>query len=222
VVARLFRPDGILGGAEAAAAMTRRFVYLQEGGGLAALKQSVTAVMNSARGLLNRVVYLLDLAKSELGEDLRETILDQLRKLIEVPDLTALVPGANDVTTKLLGVKKVFEMLQADKDLPPEERLKLLDHVDTLLAEFVQREGIIEKFDNPNAALRDRALRLVEFCGSGVLPEGRALRTARERVISHLRQPNFDRAFIEGITEPAKCAELLRDFHARLVKAGFR
>src|SRR5262249_44168272 len=39
VVLRLFRQNHILGGPDAAAAMTRRFVYLQEGGGLTALKQ---------------------------------------------------------------------------------------------------------------------------------------------------------------------------------------
>jgi hypothetical protein len=222
VVTKLFRADGILGGPDAAAAMTKRFVYLQEGGGLTALKNSVGGVVGSIKELLDRILYLLELAKSELAKDLGEAIADNLRKLIEVRDIGALVPEAKDATAKMLGVKKIFETLRADTGLPSEERVRLLARLDTLLAEFIQREGIIEKLDNPSAPLRDRAMRLVEFCGSGVLPDGRALRTARERVVTHLRQPNFDRAFIEGITEPAKCAEVLRDFHSRLVRAGFR
>jgi hypothetical protein len=222
VVARLFRPDGILGGPDGAAAITRRYVYLQEGGGLAALKLSVGTVVSSIKVLLDRIVYLLELTKSELGKDLRDAIAAQLRLLIEVRDIGALVPGATDPAAKMLGAKKIFETLRADTALPPEERARLLERLDTLFAEFIQREGIIEKLDNPSAPLRDRAMRLVEFCGSGVLPDGRALRTARQRVIEHLKQPNFDRALIDGITEPAKCAEFLRDFHSRLVRAGFR
>jgi len=222
VVARLFRADGILGGPDAAAAMTRRFVYLQEGGGLAALKLSVGGVVSSVKDLLDRIIYLVELFKSELGKELRETIFEQLRKLVEVNDIAALVPGAKDTSGKLLGAKRVFELLKASSSLPEEERSRLLDRLDTLLAEFIDREGIIDKLDDPSALLRDRAMRLVEFCGSGVLPDGRALRTARERVVQHLRRPNFDRALIEGMTDPAKCAELLRDFHSRLVRAGFR
>jgi hypothetical protein len=222
VVARLFRADGILGGPDGAAAMTRRYVYLQEGGGLTALKNSVGQVCGSVKEMLDRILYLIELTRSELGKDLAEAIAGQLRGMIEVRDLSALVPDAKDATAKMLGAKKLFETFKADTALPPEERQRLLARIDTLLAEFIQREGIIEKLDNPAASLRDRAMRLVEFCGSGVLPDGRALSTARERVVTHLRQPNFDRIFIEGITEPAKCAELLRDFHSRLVRAGFR
>ncbi len=224
IVAKLFRADGILGGPDAAAAMTKRFVYLQEGGGLSALKNSVGGVVSTMKDMLDRVIYLLELAKSELGKDLRETISDQLSKLIEVNDLNSLAPGAKDVTEKLLAVKRIFETLKGEgsNGLPDAERQRLVERLDTLLAEFIKREGIIEKLDNPSAPLRDRAMRLVEFCGSGILPDGRALRAARERVVTHLRQPNFDRAFIEGLTDPAKCAELLREFHGRLVRAGFR
>ncbi|HEY1721484.1 MAG TPA: hypothetical protein VGG27_09595 [Magnetospirillaceae bacterium] len=224
VIGKLFRANGILGGPDAAAAMTRRYVYLQEGGGLTALKNSVGGVCGSMKDLLDRVIYLLELAKSELGKDLRETISSQLSLLIEVNDLSSLAPEAKDVTEKLFAVKRIFEALKGDgaKGLPDEERARLVERLDTLLAEFIKREGIIEKLDNPQAPLRDRAMRLVEFCGSGILPDGRALRAARERVVTHLRQPNFDRALIEGMTDPAKCAELLRDFHGRLVRAGFR
>jgi hypothetical protein len=222
IVARVFRADGILGGPDTAAALTRRYVYLQEGGGLTALKNSVSGVCSSVKSLVDRVLYLLELAKSELGKELRETIVDQLRKMIEVNDLNSLAPEAKDVTEKLLAAKGIFETLKGATGLPEEERARLVERLDTLLAEFIKREGIIEKLDNPTAPLRDRAMRLVEFCGSGVLPDGRALRAARERVVSHLRQPNFDRAFIDGLTDPHKTAELLRDFHGRLVRAGFR
>ncbi len=92
-VASLFRADGILGGPDAAAAMTRRYVYLQEGGGLTALKQSVAGVCSTVKGMLDRIIYLLELAKSELGKELKDTITDQLRKLIEVNDLKSSCAG---------------------------------------------------------------------------------------------------------------------------------
>ena len=91
-----------------------------------------------------------------------------------------------------------------------------------MIDEYLIAEQIIEKLDHPSSTLRDRATRLVQFCAAGVLPEGKALTRARERIRAILRQPNFDAHFVEGIADPAKAQKALRDFHQLLInKAGF-
>ena len=65
-------------------------------------------------------------------------------------------------------------------------------HIDSVLERYLVDDNIIERMDNPNTHLRDRAVMLVKFCGAGVLPEGKALALARKRVIKLLRQPSFD------------------------------
>jgi hypothetical protein len=82
-------------------------------------------------------------------------------------------------------------------------------------------ENIIDKLDKPEDHIRDRAVRLVKFCGAGVLPaDGEALTLARQRVIALLRKPKFDTHYIEGIGDAAKAEKALRDFHKLLIGAG--
>ncbi len=222
LVARMFGANGLLGGPAAAAALTRRYVLLLETGGQTALRQAVGGVLGAIRDVRNRVGFLLQLTASDLGKDLNEPILANLRRMVAGPDIHALVGRDQTPKEKLVGVKRVYDDVKACEALPMEERGLLLDALDAALTDYIRREGIIERLDDPQARLRDRAIRLVQFCGEGLLPDGRALREARERVITHLRRPNFDQAFLEGVTDPAKGAELIREFHSTLVRAGFR
>ena len=104
---------------------------------------------------------------------------------------------------------------------PKEIRDKIADHIDAVLERYLIEDQIIEKLDHPGSHLRDRSVRLVQFCAAGVLPEGKALTRARKAILSHLRQANFDAHFIDGIEDPGLAQKALRDFHQLLVKAGF-
>ena len=104
---------------------------------------------------------------------------------------------------------------------PDELKKRITDHIDGVLERYLNEHQIIEKLDHADSPLRDRAVRLVQFCAAGVLPEGKALSRARQRILTLLRQPNFDAHFVEGITDPARAQVALRDFHGLLVKAGF-
>ncbi len=89
-----------------------------------------------------------------------------------------------------------------------------------MLERYLLDENIIDRLDSPGTHLRDRAVRLVKFCGAGVLPEGKALKLARKRIIKLLRQPDFDAHFIEGIEDPGVAERAIRDFHKLLVQGG--
>lgn len=108
-----------------------------------------------------------------------------------------------------------------NSQLPDGVKQSVADHIDGVLERYLVDESIIEKLDNPGTHLRDRAVRLVKFCGAGVLPEGKALEMARSRIIAILRQPNFDQNFVEGLDDAESAERALRGFHQLLSKAGF-
>jgi hypothetical protein len=223
VAGRLFRPNGFLGGPATAAALTRRFSLLLEGGGPAALRQSVAGVAAAMPDRQFRFVYLAELAASELGGELIPAILAQFREEMNVSTLEALVPQGLPPKGKLMQATGLYNTVVDASAVPESDRVALLMRLDQLLSQYLQRSGIVEKLDDPNAPLRDRATRLVQFCAAAILPaQSHALQWTRERVISLLRQPDFDMRFIEGIVDLQQSEEALRNFHALLVRAGFQ
>ena len=75
--------------------------------------------------------------------------------------------------------------------------------------------------DKPDDPLAMRAIRLVKFCGSGVLIEGKSLNMAKARVVEHLRQKQFEEKFVASMPDPSQGEKHLRDFHRLLVECGF-
>jgi hypothetical protein len=120
-------------------------------------------------------------------------------------------------------VTRLYDELRQGGSLPGELRRSLLDHLDRLLIGYIEAKGIIEKLDDPLAHLRDRAIRLLEFSAAGVFPTGsEAHRIARDRIVALLRQPNFERHFIEGLPQPGEAENKLRQLHGLLTKGGYR
>ncbi|HLN24939.1 MAG TPA: hypothetical protein VK558_13265 [Patescibacteria group bacterium] len=223
VANRMFRSDGFLGGPNTAAALTRRFSFMLEGGGKAALPNAIGGVITAMPDTQFRIAYLTELAASELGTELSNEIFGQLRHLLRVRDLDALVPGGSPPRDKLLYATRLYTNIESAAGVPPAQREQMLAVLDGLLSTYLKRTGLIERLDDPTQALCTRATRLVEFCAAGLLPPAsKAQALSRERVVALLKQPNFDMRFIDGTSDLAQCEEVLRDFHALLVRAGFR
>jgi hypothetical protein len=100
-------------------------------------------------------------------------------------------------------------------------KAELSKRTDTILASYLEADKVIEKIDNPDDPLAFRALRLVKFCSSGVLIAGKSLDMARQRVLDHLRQPQFEAKFLASIPDQAQAERHLREFHRLLVGSGF-
>ena len=143
--------------------------------------------------------------------------------LLRVRDLDALVPGGSSPRDKLLYVTRLYISIENAAAVLSAQREPMLETVDSLLVSYLKRTGIIERIDDPRQPLRVRATHLVEFCASGMLPPAsKAQALSRERVVALLKQPNFEMHLIDGTTDLAQCEEILRNFHALLVRAGFR
>ncbi|MFA7429103.1 MAG: hypothetical protein WCZ23_02990 [Rhodospirillaceae bacterium] len=218
---RLMNTKGFIGGPIMAEALTQRCgLQFQEGGDLGRRK-SVTTMFNLIRDPVQRIRYLLTIAETETGAVAQDDIVNALRAIMAgAADIHAFVSPKVSMPKKLMTISDVQRSLMASK-LPAKARKEMFDHLDDLLADFVEREGFIARLDDPDLQLRERATRLVKFCSSGILIEGKALQIARRRIAGYLRQPNFVEHLTDGCASRTEAEEVVRDFYRQLADAGF-
>ena len=220
VLARMMGPDAPLYGADTAEALTLRSARMLEEGGITGRRLAIGATFNALPDLATGVTYLCDLASSPLGVEQTAEIANHFQRILACPSLARFCERS--LTPKeMMQRASAAHRAVARSPFPAAIKEKLASHIDIMLESYLLEEQVIEKLDHQDSSLRDRAVRLVQFCAAGVLPEGRALTRARERILSLLRQPNFDAHFVDGIGDPDRAQKALRDFHMLLVRAGF-
>ena len=220
VLTRLLLPGSILAGAQAAEALTLRGTRFVEQGGNAGRRTAITNTVHALPDRARGVMYLSELTKTDLAKDHLNDIIEQLDGVFSTRVIDELCRRSLTPKERLITATGAINAARSSA-LPEELKEQVSRHIDTVLERYLVDEKIIDRLDDPAAPLRDRAVRLVKFCGAGVLPEGRALNRARQRVVDLLRQPKFDQQFVEGISDPEKAAESLRAFHTLLVQSGF-
>jgi hypothetical protein len=219
IIARVLSPTGLHSGADTAFALTIRFTRMVEQGGKAGRRAAIRGVFDSMPDMARGVIYLCDAARCDLAQD-------HLLDMEEVLDLVLKVKVIDDFCSKELDIKQrmacataAFHAIAASP-FSPLIRARLAAHIDNLLDDYVIGERIIEKLDQPHSHLRDRAFRLIRFCCSGLLPDGKALTKARGRVLTMLKQTDFTTRFVAGIDDPEAAQKALRDFFALLKSSG--
>lgn len=219
VLVRFLVPGALLSGGKAAEAITLRGArFIKQGGSLgqrSAITATAKAMPDPARG----VMYLSELSTTEFAGDHLEAIVDAIDTVYGARVIRELCRNVNSPKDLMVTATGAFSAAKRSA-LPDDVKSKVTDHIDGVLERYLADENIVEKLDNPEAHLRDRAVRLVKFCGAGVLPEGRALKMARERITGLLRQPNFDKKFVEGLNDPKVAETALRNFFKLMQKAG--
>lgn len=220
VLLRLLVPGGIISGAEAAEALTLRGTRFVEQGGATGKRAAIQATVKALPDRAHGVMYLSELTKTDFAKEHQADIIKQLDLVFGARVIGELCRRTLSPKERLINATGAFNAALASA-LPDLIKRKVADHIDDVLERYLIDENIIEKLDDPKAHLRDRAIRLVKFCGAGVLPQGKALNRARMRVIKLLRQPSFDSHFIEGIADKTQAEKALRDFHHLLIEAGF-
>lgn len=169
-----------------------------------------------------RIRFLINLSVTAFGNKNLDVLVNRLGSaVLGLKSLEEFTFPRGSQAKRLSDGSQIVKEIQ-DSALPPPIKKRLIDKIDDLLAEYVRREGIVEKLDHPSDPLRLRAERLVQFCASGVLYEGKALSIARERTQALLRQPDFVAKFVEGASSALEAEQCLRQFHLLLAKAGFK
>jgi len=217
---RLLTPNGLYSGPDTAEALTTRFTRMVQQGGSSGRRAAIDGVFRAMPDRAYGIIYLCELARSEFAKDHADDMAEILRQAIGGRHIVDLVQRALSAKDRMVRATNAHLAVQASP-YPPETRKRVTEHIDKMLEDYLVEEQIIEKLDHPDSSLRDRAVRLVQFCAAGVLPEGKSLTRARQRILALLRQPNFDAHFVDGISDPIKAQKALRDFHHLLVKAGF-
>jgi len=222
LLVRIVTPNGVVGGAGTAEALVKRALRGVEEGGATGNRRAMSETFEALPDGRRRALFLAALSGSSMAETYRE----QLEILIES---VASGPGAlkrflDEEASLRENLDRFAEIysLVADGDAAEPFRARLLDGLDRITEEYIVAHKVIERIDNPRDPLRDRADRLVGLCAKGGLRGQRSTAAVRKRVIEHLRRPNFETLYIEGLDDPDKRTRALARFYHLLGEAGFR
>ena len=221
IVLRLMRNGPMLGGGSMADALAHGYQRFVEEGGATGRRLAAARCVTALDTIADQIRFMLALLDGEAATEHSKDFVGKtealIRRATSVNDLTGQSLPAKD---KMQQCALLHRALLASS-LPADKRDLLADRVDNLLAAFVEQSKIVERLDDPSASLRLRATRLVQFCASDALTRGKASKIAREHVIAHLRQPNFDSLFVADIADAAEQAGALKSFYRLLKQAGF-
>jgi len=220
---RVATRKGMIGGPDMAVALTRRYARSLKQGGESGERLSIKWLLEIIENGFNQLVYLLALSESELGEAHPDIIHQGLYALhYKSRSIDDFLPDTVPPKQRLLKMHGLH-MLVEESDIEPETAQRLLLCLDRVVEKYLIDSALIDRIDTPTASLHDRAINLVEFCGSGVLwPRGQAMQLAQQRVVDHLKGASFIEKFTEDEQDPAQKERMIRNFYALMAKAGFK
>ena len=223
MLCRLVDKDNVVGGPPLAESLLQRGArVLNSGGATVSAPQALQLLLGALADGCVRLQFLLTLCASPLGKSMGEILTEMLdfhvRRSAHIDQWVAvrLPPPA-----RMAALTAANKALRTCPVLADEFKTSLADLIDDVMVRYLTEEGVIEKIDKPDDPLAARAVRLVKFCGAGVLIDGKSLNMAKARVIEHLRQKQFEEKFVASCPDPSQGDKNLRDFHKLLVECGF-
>lgn len=222
LVERVLLPSGFYDGAETADALTARYSRMIEQGGAVGRRNAISGTFRLMPDKVAGIIYLAEIMKMPSTAEFADVIQERFEDILfvrHISDLCIKGLSGRDRLARATGAYIAIDQAPLENSL----KQKILERIDAIIYRFLVDEQILEKMNDPKSHLRDRAMRLINFCASGILPpKGKARTNAAERVVELLRQPNFEMHFIDGITSAAQAQQSLRDFHQLLVQAGLK
>ncbi|MBY0431323.1 MAG: hypothetical protein K2Q10_09005, partial [Rhodospirillales bacterium] len=218
---RLLLPGGMVGGFLMADALTERCLRVRNLGSKTGRQEALISVASTTMDCQRTAHYLLALVSPEGGRVWLADVVKAVEHIfLRASDVSTLTPPAMAPKDRLKALVTTFRLFQSSTGLPADTVKAVCAKLDQLQAEYLNRERIVEKLDRAEDPLRLRATRLLQFCASGLMTEGRSSEIARRRVLDHLRQPRFDERFVEGIADAEERQSTLREFYRLLKQAG--
>jgi hypothetical protein len=220
---RLVNRDRVAGGPLMAEALLQRGSRVQNSGGASVVAlESVRMLLGALSDGCVRLQFLLTLCAAPVGRSIGTGLTELLRSHVTRSDhIDHWCPVRHPPRDRMAALKQANQALLTCEALEEAFRAGLAARIDAVMVRYLQSEGVIEKIDKTDDPLAMRAIRLVKFCGSGVLIQGQSLDMAKARVIEHLRQKQFEEKFLASVPDPAQAEKALRDFHRLLVECGF-
>jgi hypothetical protein len=221
ILDRLVSEKGVVYGSPMVSALAERGARLRNVGGPRAMIDGVAEINGRMGPNCRKMAWLLAVMNSGIVEDFGDEVFDMLMDTVkDMRALRAFCDSDAKPRDKMATVTVMNDALQASK-LSDEQKQRIGDKLDEGLADYLVREKVIERIDNPSLHLRKRAYMLVQFCWSGVLIEGKSASMARKRVVGYLKQPNFTDKLVDDIKDMTAKEGTIRDFYALLLRSGF-
>ncbi len=213
--------DGMISGGMAEALVLRYMRFL-EAGGAVGRRQAINEMLARFPDVKDRVRFLLALASSNLGKQESEAIVAKLQQLTsDRSTMAGFVDRNRPIKSNLEQLTRLY-MQVVNATMVEQSRRQIADNIDDVLCAYITSSRLVELMDNPNDPLRRRAYRLIQLCTPGTLRSPKALGMARQRVLEQLRQPDFERRYVEDVADLATQTKILRDFFKMLNDAGFQ
>lgn len=216
-----FGTDGVIGGSAMAEALVIRQSRGRGMGNRDLIRVALPELIMAAPSLGHGLELLAAFAGSPMGQSLYdevETVVAQ--ELAGLARIDQVLEAFGTPKERMERVTRLYYRL-AESALSPNDRTALCTRLDTLLSDYLMETKIIEHLSPPDESLRLKAIRLVQFCGAGILTPGKAMAMARDQVTQYLRRPRFVEEFGADIADPEERADAIRAFYAQLAKAGF-
>jgi hypothetical protein len=221
ILDRLLNAEGVVFGQPMVEALVERGARVRNVGGSRAFGEGVEEIVSCLAPGWRRLAFLSDVTQNDRAAGIETELAELTRKTVaDMRGLRAFCGPEAKPREKMALVTRMHDKVGRSNFV---EDLKhhLSEKLDTGLAEYLTREKVIERIDNPDLHLRQRAYMLVKFCSSGVLIEGKSATMARKRVVSYLRQPNFTDHLVDDLQDSGEKEGTLRDFYALLQRSGF-
>jgi hypothetical protein len=218
---RLITDQGVVGGSIVATGLAERWARLNNVGGATGRKKSIEGVCTQLKSGKHKFIFLLALYDNKAEAEVRGTIEVQIRSLVTQFDTIKKV--APEARTEKVRLQETAAIQRLVLDSLLEERFKMpiANAFDALVSDYIVKENVIQRLDDPQLHFRDRALRLVSFASSGVLTIGKATEISREAIVKYLRRKDFINEFIGDLTDPAEKEKAIKDFYTLLARTCF-
>lgn len=222
LVARVVTEDHVIGDTPIAGGLTERWARLNNVGGAAGRNKAMQGMCEMLETGKRVFVYLLALYSPKADEAMRAGIEEQLkRKVMDLNSIQKIAPHARTERERLLQVAAI-QRLVLESELEDPLKSALAKRFDDIVVDYIVANKVIERIDNKELSFRERANRLVAFCSSGMLTEGRATDIARESITNYLRRKDFVSEFTGDIPDPGEKEAAIRDFYKLLAQTGFK
>ncbi|OSQ30007.1 hypothetical protein [Thalassospira sp. MCCC 1A03138] len=221
ILDRLISEKGVSYDGPMVAALAERGARIRNIGGPRALIEGVAEITERLRANWRKMSWLLAVVNSGIVESYSDELFKLLLGTVkDMQGLRAFCDSDAKPRAKMVTVSAMNQALLAS-ELPNKQKQRIGRMLDEGLADYLVREKVIERIDNPSLHLRKRAYMLVQFCSSGVLIEGKSASMARKRVVGYLKQPNFTDKLVDDISDLTAREGTIRDFYALLQRSGF-
>ncbi|WP_339858105.1 hypothetical protein [Thalassospira alkalitolerans] len=221
ILDRLISDKGVVYGTPMVSALAERGARLRNVGGPRAMIEGIAEINSRLTPNWRKLAWLLAASNSEIAEEFEDELFEMLIDTVkDMRALRAFCDANAKPRDKMVTVTLMNDAIQSS-NLADAQKQRVGEKLDEGLTQYLVREKVIERIDNPALHLRKRAYMLVQFCSSGVLIEGKSASMARKRVVGYLKQPNFTDKLVDDIKDMTAKEGTIRDFYALLQRSGF-